>query len=84
MTLVQARALARSAVPAYAKEVELRYKEHLQGAGNAVDLVQVWQPYVLTSLCIYMYVCMYAYICMYVCIHMYVCMYAYLSVYIHV
>ena len=36
----EARSLARSAVPAYAKEVEQRYKEHLKGAGNAVDLVQ--------------------------------------------
>lgn len=36
----QARSLARSAVPGYAKEVEARHKEHLKGAGNAVDLVQ--------------------------------------------
>ena len=36
----QARSLARSATPQYAKEVEVRYREHLKGAGAAVDLVQ--------------------------------------------
>jgi len=36
----QARGLARSAMPAYAKQVEEAYKRHLTESGQAVELVQ--------------------------------------------